>query len=255
MKRLDGKVIVVNGGTKGVGRAIAVAVAGEGAFTVIGGRNESDGNKVVAEIKERYALDSVFVPGDVRRVEACENLIKTAIEHFKKIDGLVNYTGILPECPLLDTDEELYDNVFDTNLKSAFYCTRFAVEQMLKTGGGSIVNMGSLHTYSGEKDRAAYACSKAGMLALTKHVAKNYARDKIRSNWVTMGWVATPGELDLRKLQGRDITWLEDTAREVIPMGRMQTDEDNVYGVIYLLSDESSQVTGAEIPITGGLVL
>lgn len=255
MKRLDGKVIVVNGGTKGVGRAIAVAAAGEGAFTVIGGRNESDGNKVVAEIKERYSIDSVFVPGDVRKVKACENLIKTGVERFKKIDGLVNYTGILPVCPLLDTDEELYDKVFDTNMKSAFYCTRFAVEQMLKTGGGSIVNMGSLHAYSGEKDRAAYACSKAGMLALTKHVAKNYAADMIRANWITIGWVATPGELDLRKSQWRDVGWLEDTARKVIPMGRLQNNEDNVYGVIYLLSDESSQVTGAEIPITGGLVL
>lgn len=255
MKRLNSKIIVVNGGTKGVGRAIAVAAAGEGAFTVIGGRNENDGSRVVAEIKERYSIDSVFVPGDVRQVEACRNLIQTAVEHFKRVDGLVNYTGILPECPLLDTDEELYDNIFATNLKSAFYCTRFAVEQMLKNGGGSIVNMGSLHAYSGEKDRAAYACSKAGMLALTKHIAKNYGRDKIRSNWITMGWVATPGELDLRKEQGRDINWLNDTAREVIPMGRVQTTEDNVYGAIYLLSNESSQVTGAEIPITGGLVL
>ena len=255
MKRLDGKVVVVNGGTKGVGRAIAVAVASEGALAVIGGRNGEDGTKAVAEIKDRYSMESVFVQGDVRHVAACENLIETGLRQFGRIDGLVNYTGILPICPLLDTDEELFDNIVNTNLKSAFYCTRFAVGQMLKNGGGSIVNMGSLHAYSGDKDRAAYACSKAAMLALTKHVAKNYAADMIRCNWVTMGWVATPGELDLRTSQGRDLEWLENTARQVIPMGRLQTDEDNVSGVIYLLSDESSQVTGAELPITGGLTL
>jgi NAD(P)-dependent dehydrogenase (short-subunit alcohol dehydrogenase family) len=255
MNRLQGKVVVINGGTKGVGRAIAVAVASEGAFAVIGGRNEVDGQGVVAEIKDRYAIDSVFVQGDVSNVQACENLIRTGAGRFGRIDGLVNYTGILPICPLLGTDEELFDKIFDTNFKSAFYCTRFAMEEMLKIGGGSIVNMGSLHAYSGEKDRAAYACSKAAMLALTKHIAKNYATDRIRSNWITMGWVATPGEMDLRKSQGKGIEWLEETARAVIPMGRMQTDEDNVHGVIYLLSDESSQVTGAEIPITGGLTL
>ncbi len=253
MKRLNGKVVVINGGTKGVGRAIALGAAREGALTVIGGRSKEDGKKVVTEIKDRYSMNSVFVRGDVRQVKACENLISIGVKRFGKIDGLVNYTGILPICSLLDTNEEIFDKIFDTNFKSAFYCTRFAVEQMLKSGAGSIVNMGSLHAYSGEKDRAVYACSKAAMLALTKHVARNYASNRIRSNWITMGWVATPGELELRQTQGKDIAWLKDTAKEVIPMGRLQTNEDNVHGVIYLLSDESCQVTGAEIPITGGL--
>ncbi|MEI8080038.1 MAG: SDR family oxidoreductase, partial [bacterium] len=222
---------------------------------VVGGRNAADGAQVVAEIQARYAQDALFVQGDVRQLEACANLICSGVKRFGRIDGLVNYTGILPICPLLDTDEELFDDIFATNVKSAFYCTRYAVEQMLKVGGGSIVNMGSLHAYAGDKDRAAYACSKAAMLALTKHVAKNYAADRIRANWVTMGWVATPGELALRKAQGKDAGWLAATAGKVMPMGRLQTDADNVSGVVFLLSDESSQITGAELPITGGLTL
>jgi len=99
---------------------------------------------------------------------------------------------------------------------------------------------------------SAYSCSKGAILTLTKHIANNYAGQNIRANWITMGWVATPNETRLFKSLGRDKIWLDKQAKEVMPMGRLQTEEDNVPGILYLLSHVSSQVTGVELHISGG---
>ncbi len=250
-RMLAEKVIVVTGGTKGLGRATAAAAGREGARVVVGGRDEQAGRETVEEIR-RSGSEAFFVRGDLRRVADCEALIAAAATHFGRLDGLVNYAGILPASPLTETTEDFFDSVFDLNFKAAFFCCRFAVSAMLKTGGGSIVNVGSTHAYGGDYDRAAYACSKGALLTLTKHIAINYARRHIRANWLTMGWVATPGELDHRRSEGRDLRWLEEVAAKVMPMGRLQTCEDNVPGILYLLSDQSSQVTGVELHVSGG---
>lgn len=249
---LKNKIIVINGGTKGLGRGVALAAAEEGAKVVIGGRNENDGNEIVKEIQNRLNTDAIFIKGDARQVESCKSLIKGAEQHFGQINGLVNYTGITTRGTLTETEEDLYVNIFDTNFKSTFFCCRFAVGSMLKTGGGSIVNIGSTHGYGGDKDMAAYACSKGAMLALTKHISKNYAKDHIRANWITMGWVATPNEIGFFRSLGHDLDWLNEQGKKIIPMGRLQTVEDNVPAVLYLLSDLSSHVTGAELHISGG---
>jgi len=252
---LHGKVVVVNGGTKGLGRGVVLAAAEQGAHVVIGGRNKDDGDELVGGIQRQGSPEAIFVSADVREPEQCRNLIQTAESRFGRVDGLVNYAGILPVSSLLDTDGDMFDNVFSTNVKGPFFCAKYAVESMIRNGGGSIVNVGSCHGYGGQIDRAPYACSKGALLTLTRHIAKNYATKQIRCNWITMGWVATPGEMDLRRSQGLDMAWLEQTAREAIPMGRLQTVEDNTHAFLYLLSDLSSQVTGTEVHITGGLSL
>jgi NAD(P)-dependent dehydrogenase (short-subunit alcohol dehydrogenase family) len=252
---LKNKVIVITGGTKGLGKALALKCVSFGAKVVIAGRNEQDGNFVVNEIKNKYQTKSLFVKADLSEVKECEKLISQAVNCFGCINGLVNYAGILPASSIIDTEEDLFDEVFNINIKGAFFCTKFAIISMLKTGGGSIVNIGSLHAYGGEIDRASYACSKGALLTLTKHVANNYAKYNIRANWITMGWVATPGEIALRKSEGKDLKWLQKTAKAVMPMGKLQTEEDHIPGIVYLLSDDSLQVTGSEIQVTGGLLL
>jgi len=236
-----------------LGHGVVAAVSEQGAHVIIGGRNENDGKAIIKELKEKGGPEALFVVANIRNPEACRNLIETAESRFGRIDGLVNYAGILPVASLLDTEEQLFDDVFATNIKGPFFCAKYAVQSMLRTGGGSIVNVGSCHGYGGDKDRASYACSKGALLTLTKHISQNYAKDQIRCNWITMGWVATPGEMALRHSQGRDMAWLEQTAHQVIPMGRLQTVEDNTLAFLYLLSDMSSQVTGTELHITGGL--
>ena len=252
---LKNKVIVVTGGTKGLGRAVSLKCASLGAKVIIAGRNEQDGSFIVNEIKNKCKMKALFIKVDLSNVGECKKLITETVNYFGHIDGLVNYAGILPVSSIIDTEEILFDEVFNINVKGAFFCTKFAIISMLKTGGGSIVNIGSLHAYGGDEDRAAYSVSKGALLTLTKHVAKNFAKYNIRANWVTMGWVATPGELTLRKSEGKDLNWLQKTAEEVMPMGRLQTEEDHIPCIVHLLSDESSQVTGSEIHVTGGFIL
>ena len=249
---LRDRVIVVNGGTKGLGRGIALGVAKEGGKLVIGGRDEHDGMEVINQIKKISDSKVIFFKGDVRKIENCERLIETAEKQFGKIDGLVNYTGITTQGEIIETDEDLYYDIFDTNFKSAFFCCKYAIKSMLRSGGGSIVNIGSTMGYGGSKKHAVYACSKGAMLTLTKHISKNYAKDQIRANWITMGWVLTPNERKLLKKHGSDLNQIKKQGKKIIPMGRLQTIEDNVPAVLYLLSDISNQVTGTEMHISGG---
>lgn len=249
---MDNQVVVITGGTKGVGRAVAIEAAKRGADIAIGGRSEKDGQATVEAIRALTGRDALFVPGNLQDVNQCRNLVEMAVQRFGKITGFLCYAGILPAASIINTEEELFDSVFDLNIKAAFFCCKYIIPAMIQAGGGSIVTIGSIHGYGGEEDRAAYACSKGALLTLTKHIAKNYAKHRIRANWVTMGWVATEGEMALRKEQGRDLAWLEDIASRSIPLGRLLTVEDHLEGILYLLSDASSMVTGSELHITGG---
>lgn len=251
---LQDKVIIITGGTKGIGRAVALAAAREGAHVIIGGRNAKDGEELEQQARELPG-DITFVSGDLTDVSACEHLVSEAVRLHGKLDGLVNYAGtVVSMAPITETTEEQFQSIMDINFKSTFFVSKYAIRAMKENGKGSIINMGSMHAYGGEIDRTAYACSKGAMHTLFKHIAKNYAADQIRCNWVTIGWVATPGELELRKEQGVGQTWLDQVGSEYFPMGRLQTPEDYVDGVLYLLSDGSSQVTGTELFITGGFM-
>ena len=145
----------------------------------------------------------------------------------------------------------MHDKIFDINLKGALFCSKFAVKYM-KENGGSIVFTGSPHSDAGEIDRVSYACSKGAIVTLANHIAKNYGQYNIRSNYITLGWTPTEGELALRKAQGMTKEDLEKHALDFIPMGRMNTYDDIVPAIIYLLSNESLMVSGSNIRITGG---
>lgn len=250
-KILKDKVIVISGGTKGIGRGVALKAAEEGAKVVIGGRSEKDANEIIMKIKNTYNSEAIFVKGDISNVSDCKSLIREAVKEYGKIDGLFNYAGITSVGSILDTEQELFDRVMNINVRSAFFCTKYAVKYMRENGGGSIINAGSTHAYGGGNS-AAYTCSKGTLLTLTKHISKNFAKDKIRCNYLTIGWVATPSEIELKKSQGKDENWINDTAKSIMPMGRLQTVEDHVPGVIYLFSDLSTQVTGIELHVSGG---
>jgi len=253
--RLDGKIVVITGGTKGIGKGIALMCAKEGASVVVGGRNEQDGAKVVQEIKDVHNADAMFVKGDISRESACKRLIDETLNRFGRVDGLVNNAGIFPRGSMLDTSEEMFDSIFAVNMKGPFFCSMYAIQAMQKTGGGSIVHMGSTNGYKGGKELAAYSCSKGAMLTLNRHIAAHYGSHHIRSNWITVGWVASDGEIELHQNMGVSPDDLQKKAAAFIPSGRMQTPEDLGYGTVFLLSDEASQVTGTELHINGGIGL
>ncbi len=248
------KTIIVTGATKGVGETLARGAGQEGARVVLSGRNRADGERLEREINAGPG-QAVFVAGDLTRPESCEQLVQTALERFGRLDGLVNYAGSgSGHAPFPQVSEEEFALMLDVNFKSAFFTTQAAVKAMADHGG-SIIFMGSLHAYDGQIDRPAYACAKGAMYTLFRHVAKNYARQKIRSNWITVGWVATPGEQQLRRTMGHNANWQDEAGQDLMPMGRLQIGEDYLGAVLYLLGDSASQTTGSELFITGGLTI
>ena len=170
-------------------------------------------------------------------------------------DGFFNYAGITSPASLLECNEDNFNAIFDVNIRAALFCCKHAIRHMKESGGGSIVLTGSPHAWGGHRDRVAYACSKGALLTLTTHIAQHYAEFGIRANYITMGWTPTEGEIALRREQGLSQAELRALASSIVPAGRMTEVDDVVPGIIYLLSDDSKMVSGANLRITGGLFI
>lgn len=249
--RLHDKVIVVSGGTKGVGRALSEAAAKEGAKVVIGGRDEESAKKSIRLMKT-YGSEGLFVHTDLEDTGQCRGLLDKAYEKYGRVDGFFNYAGVTPVSPLDTCDQETFDKVMNINFRAAFFCCQQAVKYMRKNGGGSIVLTGSAHAWGGQKDRAAYACSKGVLLTLMSHIAHQYASEQIRCNYLTLGWTPTEGEVALRNSQGMTEAELREQAAGILPMGRMCERTDYLDALIYMFSDASAMMTGSTFRITAG---
>lgn len=239
---MNKKTFVIAGGSTGVAKQVVFELIKLGHNVVFGDLD------VKNELKEKQLL-SVYT--DVTNVNDCERLFKLAYETFGKIDGFFSYAGVTPAQSLLECTEEIHNNIFDINVKGAIFCSKHAIKYMQEKGG-SIVFTGSPHSDAGEIDRVSYACSKGAIVTLANHIAKNYGKYNIRSNYITMGWTPTEGELTLRESQGMSLQDLEKHASNFIPMGRMNRYEDIVPSILFLLLDESLMVSGSNIRITGG---
>lgn len=250
-KRLSGKVIVVSGGTKGVGKAAAEEFARQGGSVVIGGRDEESALKSI-RVMNTYGAQGIFVHTDLENVRDCRRLFTSGYEAFGRIDGFFNYAGVTPVSPLDSCDEETFDRVMDINFKACFFCCQEAIKFMRECGGGSIVLTGSAHAWGGQKDRAAYACSKGVLLTLMEHISHNYANEHIRCNYLTLGWTPTEGEVSLRNSQGITEAELRRRAADILPMGRMLERADYLEALVYMMSDASQMMTGSTFRITAG---
>ncbi|WP_173468723.1 SDR family NAD(P)-dependent oxidoreductase [Fibrobacter succinogenes] len=248
---LNKKVIVISGGTKGVGKQLALQCAADGAHVVISGRDEASATSIIEAAKKSPGTIE-FKKTDLHNVSSIRELFAYVADKYSKLDGFVNYAGITPAASLIECSESLFDDVFDIDIKAAFFCCQEAVKLMQKTGGGSIVLVGSTHHTRGKKDRTAYACAKGALYTLSNHIGRHYAEDKIRCNYLVMGWTPTDGELALRKSQGMTEKELREKAAKAIPMGRMTEASDIVPGIMYLLCDSSAMLTGSEFTINGG---
>ncbi len=248
---LNKKVIVISGGTKGVGKQLALQCAADGAQVIISGRDEASAASII-DASKNLPGSIEFKKTDLHSVQSIRELFGYVAHKYNKLDGFVNYAGITPAASLTECTEELFDDVFDIDIKAAFFCCQESVKLMQKTGGGSIILVGSTHHTRGNKDRTAYACAKGALYTLSNHIGKHYAEDKIRCNYLVMGWTPTDGELALRKSQGMTVEELRAEAAKAIPMGRMTETSDLVPAMIYLLSDVSSMVTATEFKVNGG---
>lgn len=239
---MSNKTYVIAGGSTGVAKGVVSKLVELGYNVVFGDLDVKD------EIMKGQ-VHSMHV--DVTKVSDCERLFKIAYETFGRIDGFFSYAGITPAQSLLECTEDMHDAIFNTNLKGALFCSKYAIKYM-KESGGSIVFTGSPHSDAGEIDRVSYACSKGAVVTLANHIAKNYGQYNIRSNYITLGWTPTEGELSFRINQGMSEESLRAYAASFIPMKRMNEVQDVVPAIIYLLCDDSVMVSGSNIRITGG---
>jgi NAD(P)-dependent dehydrogenase (short-subunit alcohol dehydrogenase family) len=244
--RLRGKVAAVTGATRGIGRAIALALAAEGADVLVHGRDAGAGRAVAAAI-EGLGRRAAWHAADLGDTGAGAGVAAAARAAFGRLDVLVNNAGLFQRRPALELSEAEWDRILDVNLRGAFFCAQAAARAMRDQGGGGvIVNVASDAAWSGGINPCAhYAASKAGMVSFTRSLAKELAPFGIRVNAIAPGLITT----DMGGTAGATLPDLR------IPLGREGTPEEVAAVVVFLASDEASYVTGANLNLSGGLVL
>lgn len=246
---LTNKIVLVTGGTHGIGRSIVETCAKEGAKVIFSGRDAQAGEAVLGSV-HNLGGEGRFLRADLSDASACFSLVDDAASVYGRLDGLVNNAGIFPAGTLMNTTAETLDRVLSVNVKAPFLLCQRAIPHM--AGGGSIVNIGSTHAQIGSPGIAAYAVSKGALRTLTSHIAYNYASVGIRANWVTVGWVLTEGDLAAQCGRGRSDCEIQAEAQKRIPLGRYQTGEEIADAVVFLLSDKSAAHTDTDMRVIGG---
>jgi NAD(P)-dependent dehydrogenase (short-subunit alcohol dehydrogenase family) len=229
---------------------MAELLALEGAKVVVANRNAERGEETIRHIRESGG-EATYIATDLAQEADCIRLVQRTVDDYGRLDVLVNNAAIYPRSNLLETTVEFWREIMRTNLEAPFILCREAVPHMIRGGGGSIVNIGSVNGMAGGANLVAYATSKGGLLTLTRNIAAAYAKDYIRANYIIPGWILTDTEYIIQAKEGHDPAWLE--ANKVnLPMGRYALPEDSAYAVLYLASDEGWHVNGAILNTDGG---
>lgn len=245
---LKGKVAAVTGASRGIGRAVALELAAQGATVVINYNGSKEkAEEVKAEI-EKNGGSASLAKCNVADFAEAENFIKDVIAKYGKIDILVNNAGITKDGLLMRMSEEDFEQVLDVNLKGTFHCIRFAARQMMKQRSGRIINMASVVGVAGNAGQANYAASKAGVIGLTKAVAKELASRGITVNAIAPGFIET-------EMTGALPEQVKSTAAAQIPLGAFGKPEDVAKAVAFLASEGAGYITGQVLHIDGGMVM
>ena len=245
--RLKGKVAVVTGSSRGIGKAIAVKLAKEGAAVVVNSRRKESAQKVVDEILATGGK-AVAAVGDVSKSATAGQLVAVAVKEFGSLDILVNNAGTVDYANFLDLKEEQWDALMDVDLKGVFLCSQAAARQMIKQGnGGKIINMSSIAGFIGFHNLPHYCAAKAGVIELTKQMALELAPHRINVTSIGPGAIQT----DMTKQLENDPKYLKQILAR-IPLGRLGQPEEIASVAAFLASDESNYITGETIFVDGG---
>ncbi len=247
MNMLKEKVGLITGGSSGLGRATALAFAREGAKVVVASRGIERGEETVTTIKANGG-DATFIQTDVSKDADVKSLLQKIVETYGKLDCAFNNAGILhPINRLADETEEEWDSMIDTNLKGVWLCMKYEILQMLKQGGGAIVNDSSVAGLRASRVTASYGASKHGIIGLTKTGALEYGKDNIRINAVCPALIRTPMLLFRDERTDMNDQWVAD-----LPLARMGEPSEVAEAVVWLCSDAASFITGATLTVDGG---
>ena len=249
--RLAGKVALITGGGTGIGRAIALAFAREGASVCVAGRRLEKLREVIVEVQKAGGA-GLAMECDVTQTREVERAVKGTVERFGRLNVLVNNAGTLHVSTVEGISEEEWDRMMTVNVKGPFLASRAVLPEFRKCGGGAIVNIGSVLGLFAVKDRAAYSASKGAVTMLTKSMALDHAHEKIRVNCIC------PSVVETDLVKGVFNETEEGQARlkarlATIPLGRLGRPEDVAEMAVFLASEESSWLTGAAIPLDGGV--
>ena len=245
---LNGKVALITGGSRGIGKAIAIKLASYKANIVINYTSNKEHALKVKEEIERYGVKSIVIKCDVSKSDEVNNMIEEVVKEFGQIDILVNNAGITRDGLLMRMKEEDFDSVIDINLKGVFNCTKSATKYMMKKRYGKIINISSVVGLIGNAGQANYCASKAGVIGLTKSSARELASRNINVNAIAPGFINT----DMTSVLNEN---LKETMLKNIPQNRFGSPEDVANLVLFLASDMSSYITGQIINVDGGMVM
>jgi len=245
---LSGQVALVTGASRGLGRSIALELAGKGANVVVNYAGSKDKAEEVVEEIKGLGRESFAIQADVSSEEAVKNMVKKVINHFGQLDILVNNAGITKDNLLMRMKEEEFDDVMNINLKGVFLCTKAVTRQMMRQRKGKIINVASIVGVRGNPGQANYVAAKAGVIGLTKTTAQELASRNILVNAVAPGFITT----DMTEV-------LSDEQREAIlslvPLRKLGQPEDVARVVRFLASEDANYITGQTIHIDGGMVM
>lgn len=245
---MDKKVALITGGNRGIGKEIAKVLANEGYDIAINYRSENDELLNTKNEIESFGVECILVKADVSKYEECENMVKETIEHYGKIDVLVNNAGITKDTLFLRMKEDDFKSVIDVNLVGTFNVTKQVVPYMTKARSGRIINLSSVVGVSGNAGQANYSASKAGIIGFTKSLAKELASRNILVNAVAPGYIKTDMTAVLKEEQKEAIV-------NQIPLRREGEAKDVANLVKFLAGEESSYITGQVIHIDGGMLM
>jgi 3-oxoacyl-[acyl-carrier protein] reductase len=245
---LDGHVAIVTGASRGIGRAVAIALANVGAKVVINYAGNAEAAEEVRKAITDKGGDAITIQADVANAEAVEILVKKTIEAYGKIDVLVNNAGITRDGLLMRMKDEDWDAVMNTNLKGVFYCTKAVSKFMMKQRSGKIINMTSVVGVMGNAGQANYAAAKAGVIGFTKSMAKELASRGITVNAIAPGFIATDMTHGLSEQVKVDLA-------TKIPLNRLGTAEDVAAAAVFLATESANYITGQTLNVDGGMVM